>query len=40
MTLRDVENYRLVDGAKIDNLPADTTTDLAGKAEISGQTFT
>tara|TARA_R110000822_G_scaffold304862_1_gene430250 strand:- start:203 stop:322 length:120 start_codon:yes stop_codon:yes gene_type:complete len=29
--MRDVENYRLIDGAKIDNLPADTTTDLAGK---------
>lgn len=31
MTLRTVANSRLVDGAKLDNLPADTNTSLAGK---------
>lgn len=33
MSLRDIENFRLIDGEKIDNLPTDTTSELAGKVE-------
>ncbi|MCH8024067.1 MAG: phage neck protein fibritin [Candidatus Marinimicrobia bacterium] len=33
MSLRDIENFRLIDGEKIDNLPADTASELAGKVE-------
>lgn len=33
MSLRDIENYRLIDGVKIDNLPTDTTAELALKLD-------
>ena len=33
MALADIENYRLVDGTKLDNLPADVSQELADIAE-------
>lgn len=34
MTFRTIPNGRLVDGAKLDNLPADVNAELASKADI------
>tara|TARA_R110000851_G_scaffold96726_5_gene209806 strand:- start:10465 stop:10602 length:138 start_codon:yes stop_codon:yes gene_type:complete len=31
MTLRTIENFRLIDGDKIDNLPTNINTNLAAK---------
>jgi len=33
MTLRTIENFRLVDGEKLDNLPADIDASLALKVD-------
>jgi hypothetical protein len=33
MSFRTIENFRLVDGEKIDNLPADTQNELDNKVE-------
>ena len=35
MTARTITNSRLVDGAKLDNLPADTNASLALKADVA-----
>ena len=37
MTARTITNSRLIDGAKLDNLPADVNAELAMKEDVANK---